>query len=255
MATIYELAMLADLAYKDKAGAGTINVTNEDCHNASGWTVAGRLVAPGVNWATPVRAFAPPGFCTGVQAYFFTRNKGGKWETVLAIKGTKPQKSGDIVADIKIGLGIIPNQASAAKNFYKKYRDAYPNVTVVGHSLGGGLAQCLAYWYDLPFLTFNAPGMMGCLKEAAGNWTKPQVMARTSKAEKRHAASGTGPQGVNLRVQTDAVSRVSKTYGPQLMLPSTVNALSAHLMSTVLTGLRAAPELANITLDDLLAQQ
>jgi hypothetical protein len=93
----------------------------------------------------------------------------------------------DLVADLKLSLGIVPNQASTAKTFFKQCSTAYPgyDLTVVGHSLGGYLTQVVSYWYGVNSVTFNAPGAWGDLQKACINMFKPQVMWRTIKAHGR----------------------------------------------------------------------
>lgn len=90
----------------------------------------------------------------------------------------------DLTADLKLSLGVIPNQASTAKDFFKQCAKTYSGyeMSVVGHSLGGYLTQVVAYWYGVNSVTFNAPGAWGDLQKACINLFKPQVMWRTIKA-------------------------------------------------------------------------
>jgi Ca2+-binding RTX toxin-like protein len=74
------------------------------------------------------------------------------------------------VDDFRIVLQNIPIQAIGAINFYKetiKNIKVNPNanVTLTGHSLGGGLAQIVGSIYGIETLTFNAPGMKKQLEE------------------------------------------------------------------------------------------
>ncbi len=92
---------------------------------------------------------------------------------------------GDLTADLKLALGVIPNQASTARTLYKKAIETYGatyDLSIVGHSLGGYLAQVVSYWYAVPCVTFNAPGAWGDIQKAKINLFKPEVMWRSVKS-------------------------------------------------------------------------
>jgi putative lipase involved disintegration of autophagic bodies len=119
-------------------------------------------------------------------------------EVVVAFKGTGSAKlteeklaqvgsdrpnhslTGDITADLKLLVGVIPNQASTAETLFTRATSVYDPKTytysITGHSLGGYLAQVVSYWYALPCVTFNAPGAWGDMQKAKINLFKPQVM-------------------------------------------------------------------------------
>lgn len=93
---------------------------------------------------------------------------------------------GDLTADLKLMLGVIPNQASTARLLFERATSTYPiseyAYSVTGHSLGGYLAQVVSYWYALPCVTFNAPGAWGDMQKAKINLFKPEVMWRSIKS-------------------------------------------------------------------------
>jgi putative lipase involved disintegration of autophagic bodies len=93
---------------------------------------------------------------------------------------------GDLTADLKLMVGVIPNQASTAKELFKRSTETWdPSsyaYSVTGHSLGGYLAQVVSYWFNVPCVTFNAPGAWGDLQKAKLNFFKPQVMWRSIKS-------------------------------------------------------------------------
>jgi hypothetical protein len=133
--------------------------------------------------------------------------QGGIWQSktdvVVGCCGTNPKQKGkflsDLSADIKIGLRIMPNQASSARKMVKAAKEiAGPKrrVSVCGHSLGGGLAQVVGVWEQVPFVTFNAPAMKHVIKAAQVNIFKPQVMLRTILAK-----SADDTSGVNFRIR------------------------------------------------------
>jgi hypothetical protein len=131
--------------------------------------------------------------------------QGGIWQSdtdvIVGCCGTNPNQKGklvkDLLADVRIGLNIMPNQASSARKMIDLARSLANGrrISVTGHSLGGGLAQVLGVWEDVPFVTFNAPAMAHTLKAAKVNFFKPQVMQRT-----RGVVDGTTP-GVNFRIR------------------------------------------------------
>ena len=119
--------------------------------------------------------------------------QGGIWQSandvVVGCCGTNPQQKGkllsDLGADLRIGMRILPNQASSARQMVKAAKDiaAGRRVSVTGHSLGGGLAQIMGVWEEVPFVTFNAPAMKNVVRAANINIFKPMMMVRTLKAQ------------------------------------------------------------------------
>lgn len=81
---------------------------------------------------------------------------------VIGYKGTKPQMTSDLVADIKLAMGFVPTQAKDALKATQDWSKQVSGktVTLAGHSLGGALAQVVGQQTGLHFVTFNAPGML-----------------------------------------------------------------------------------------------
>ncbi len=133
--------------------------------------------------------------------------QGGIWtkgnDIVVGICGTNPKQKGKLVADLlddaRIGLRLLPNQASAARKLVrmaKALATGTQRVSVCGHSLGGGLSQVCGVWEEVPFVTFNAPAMKHVVKAARINIFKPQMMIRTIRAK-----SADDTVGVNFRIR------------------------------------------------------
>jgi len=132
--------------------------------------------------------------------------QGGIWQSnddvVVGCCGTNPGQKGkllsDLGADLRIGLRILPNQASSAREMVKAAKSiaAGRRVSVTGHSLGGGLAQVMGVWEEVPFVTFNAPAMKNVVKAANINVFKPMMMIRTLRAQ-----SADDTVGVNFRIR------------------------------------------------------
>jgi len=142
--------------------------------------------------------------------------QGGIWQNdtdvIVGCCGTNPGQIGkfvsDIGADIKIGVHILPNQCSSAREMVKVAKSIAGGrkVSVTGHSLGGGLAQVCAVWEGVPFVSFNAPAMKLTLQAAKINIFKPMMMLRTIQSQSPSVTSG-----LNFRIEGDIVS--SKVLG------------------------------------------
>jgi len=78
-------------------------------------------------------------------------------EIVLAYTGTNEYVL-DWTSNLIAGAGIVPApQLVAAAKAYLDVKAAYgPNITLSGHSLGGGLASVMATWFDRPAVVFDA---------------------------------------------------------------------------------------------------
>ncbi|VTR91964.1 unnamed protein product [Gemmata massiliana] len=164
---------------------------------------------------------------SGFQAAYFTRSRGATGaagtEQVVAIAGTQGMAGSDILADIKLAIGVMPRQASSAEKFFQSVIPSGTtpsDVIVVGHSLGGALAQVLGFWHGVRFVTFNAPGMMGQLGGSMLNLFKPQVLARTWKATWK-TATGPTERGINLIVKTDVIGNYGPHVGTAVRLSAT----------------------------------
>lgn len=102
-------------------------------------------------------------------------------EVVITLEGTQPNSklsplwlSKDGLADLEIGLGVIPPQMREGYQEFKKIVATVENnyvskgygISVAGHSLGGGLAQMMPgmYFIDtgkaLPTMAQAGPGML-----------------------------------------------------------------------------------------------
>jgi hypothetical protein len=73
---------------------------------------------------------------------------------------------------LRTRANIIPNMARSAKALVKAAAETAKPVSIVGHSLGGALAQVIGVWMDIPFISFNGPGMATQLRMSAINLIK-----------------------------------------------------------------------------------
>jgi Lipase (class 3) len=76
-------------------------------------------------------------------------------EIVISFAGTNG--SGDIGADVLLGLGAVAYQLEQAAAYYLEVKAANPNATITftGHSLGGGLASLLGVLFAEKAVTFD----------------------------------------------------------------------------------------------------
>jgi hypothetical protein len=163
-------------------------------------------------------------------------------KSVVAIQGTKLSKLGDTVADLQIAVGMIagmmPQYCSAALKLFERTRDSFSGypIVMVGHSLGGAMAQVLGQWTGIPFVTFNAPGMWSNIQSSKFLCWNPIDSFRSIKG------TFTGPllakqsasTGRNFRNVSDLVSSFGSHYGPVTRFWSASTPLKAHSMAEML---------------------
>jgi hypothetical protein len=144
-------------------------------------------------------------------------------EVVVAFQGTVPRKGGDLLADLQIAIGglvgMLPQYCGAALRLFNRTLAVYPShaVSLVGHSLGGGLAQVIGFWAGIPFVTFNAPGMWGDLQKSKFILTwSPSNSLRSIKGGFKGPilAKQMASTGRNFRNVLDPVSAYGFHYGP-----------------------------------------
>jgi hypothetical protein len=111
-------------------------------------------------------------------------------------------------ANIRIGLHVIPNMAGSAKTLVRWAEQYNRPISIVGHSLGGALAQVIGAWSGHPFISFNGPGMARHLQIAAFNIFKPRQMRRSIKALRADDALG-----ICFNVRGDFVAGFGKHIG------------------------------------------
>jgi RHS repeat-associated protein len=132
------MAILARAAYGDPPAKGWAKVTSWSPEN----------YPKGEGYEKP-----PAGF--GATLY-----KHGD-EYVLSFRGTDAREllGPDGKADAKQALGIHTDQYDYAIKLTQKVAMHYDKLTLVGHSLGGGLATAAALVTQIPAVTFNAAGV------------------------------------------------------------------------------------------------
>ena len=142
--------------------------------------------------------------------------QGGIWasdtDAVVGCCGTNTKKKGkmfqDLIADLKVGLRLIPSQAKAAIKMVKVAQGlaAGRRVSVCGHSLGGGLAQVCGVKCGVPFVTFNAPAMKAILVASETGLGNLPVYGAVVATRLANAGFANDYPGVNFRIDGDPVS-------------------------------------------------
>jgi hypothetical protein len=160
------------------------------------------------------------------------------------------------VNNIPLGIGLLPRQITHALRFYDDVIPRYrmSRRIVVGHSLGGGLAQLVIAFHlnQVPKdigVTFNAPGMWASFANVG-------IMGAPSMTPDNALKVNC----TNYRTSTDPVSRVGTHIGghplvieqhfqisvpildPQIIARRVANnLLQAHLMGPLVTALQHSP--------------
>ena len=188
-----------------------------------------------LNWETQRWEWAT-WYGNGFQGGIFANGE----EIIVAFSGTKgglttapiSQNSGNV----RIGVNVIPNMAGSAMKMVDWAREnAFGRqVSIVGHSLGGGLAQVVGNWTGCPFISFNGPGMKSHLKMSAFNILKPQQMLRSI------ISSNTDDTiGICFDVKGDFVATYGYHVGYEVIL--TVTGMdNKHSLDAIFVGLGLA---------------
>ncbi|MDD5613038.1 MAG: DUF2974 domain-containing protein, partial [Gallionella sp.] len=91
---------------------------------------------------------------SGFEATYFTNGS----EYVISFAGTYDQSAADLNADANLGAGTISDQLIQAAEYYLQVKASAPvgaNITLTGHSLGGGLASLVAVFFGESATTFD----------------------------------------------------------------------------------------------------
>jgi hypothetical protein len=142
-------------------------------------------------------------------------------EYMIQIRGSaKAQWTKDWTDDdVSIGLGRLPDRTNDAYDYINNFASAVGcqpgrKLVLVGHSLGGHMAQVIGYGLGIPFITFNAPPAL-----RSGKLPNGMIV-------------GASDIGLNFRVHYDPVSRAPGNHiGPLITLPlGGHKAVGAHKM-------------------------
>jgi hypothetical protein len=171
-------------------------------------------------------------------------------DVVCAYKGTQlggATARQDLLNDATLAINLIPSQAMPAAGMMAAASGIAGRkpISLVGHSLGGGLAQLIGYFTGAAFVTFNAPGMLG-------NVELVPFLYRGTKP-------GGPVRGFNMILWTDWIGNYGRHIGKteRFMTPGAFNpwggrAFMAHMMANVLLVLESKAAWAAKALTDLV---
>ncbi|MFN8177621.1 MAG: hypothetical protein U0167_06830 [bacterium] len=177
-------------------------------------------------------------------------------DVVFAFKGTSQGR--DVVADVKLGVGMNTYQYSSAMDFVGS-TTIPPNsqVSVCGHSLGGAIAQIVGNRLRLPFITFNAPGV-GLVSRNVGEvaatiglgtialrtlGTVASAAMHPIQAAQDAAALGYRVRGANFRLGQDVVGSIGVHYGKVIVITysgGAMDVLTKHKMTSMIAALQSS---------------
>ncbi len=114
---------------------------------------------------------------SGFEAIAFQRGN----EIVISYAGTYNKDiKGDIAADAALGMGGASIQLLQAAEYYMQIKAANPdaNITLTGHSLGGGLASLIAVFFNETATTFDQAPFRN-----AASWLRAQEVRQDIAAK------------------------------------------------------------------------
>ena len=164
----------------------------------------------------------------GTGADFTESGKGTTWE--------------DVKADLRLTFWLQPKQLREATDMVRQAENLTDSkkktLSIVGHSLGGALAQGVGYGTGLPFVTFNAPGMQTNM-----------MLSSVPPAKKI--------RGFNMILLSDPIGNFGLHVGkterfitPWMFVPGPQGGV-AHTMSSILSKLSSNIKWASKTIDEL----
>jgi hypothetical protein len=203
MATIAEYLNLAGDSY-GRSVAGADRNRFSLGHPLAGWEQRARSNA---SW-----------YRSGFQGSIFQHFLTG--EVIVAFAGTQsgPAIVTQYASNFRILVHAIPNMAGAAHDMViDAIRTSGSRaVSVVGHSLGGAIAQVVGFWTGRPFISFNGPGMKRHLIASRLNVLQPRQRSRSLRA-----GSVNDAVGICFSVAHDPIAGFGEALGSHIVLTGT----------------------------------
>jgi hypothetical protein len=202
------------------------------------------------------------------RARVYVSGEAGQEKYTVVFRGS--QSGDDWKSNAQQGIGLDSTHYANALEIGKKLARTDADVTLVGHSLGGGLAAEAAIASGRPADTFNAAGLhqntidkAQAIAEAAGRGTSSinnyrvpgEILTSVQEGGDRAIGAGLGSLitgGVGGGIVGGAVADLPEAYGAQHDLPNvqpegkhwwdSINPLDRHGMDWVLAGTAAQAE-------------
>ena len=161
---------------------------------------------------------------TGFSATVFKDTSTGEY--VIAFRGTELTDMNDLRSNKQMFFDLENPQFDSARNFVKEkiaeisFHDPDAKISLTGHSLGGTLAQLIAYENELEALTFNAYGGKDIIKK------------QSSYDESKFNSSQNNVH--NFILATDVIAVSSEQYGNTYVI-ETKTPIVSHGIKEVLS--------------------
>jgi len=164
---------------------------------------------------------------TGFHAKVFQNRVTG--EVVLSFAGT--DDANDAKQDVKQGAGKLTEQYTTAVNLAGQLKRRYgKRLTLVGHSLGGGLAAAAAIVNSIPAWTFNPASV------------HPNTVGGYKNLRRaRRFVNAFFLEGEFLHITEGLMGVPSINYGNAFVIPDLLgtNIINGHFMDNVIASLQA----------------
>jgi hypothetical protein len=182
-----------------------------------------------------------PGGDSQFRAQVYVREVNGKDQYVIAMRGTRADNSTDWGTNFQQAAGASSDHYTRALEIGKVLaRRPDTNITITGHSLGGGLAAATAIASGHNAVTFNAAGLHRATIDEAN-----LIQASAQYYSGPGTVTAFNVRGDGLNALQDKQAALPDAYGNRVKLPAVApagsgdNAIARHGMDWVLTGLSA----------------
>lgn len=217
MASILDFAVLSSYAYNTSGKTGDDSKDGQKTRLPAGFSVTQWEVDAG----------------SGFAAVYCQRGN----EVVIAYRGTNNliPGGGDLMEDIRIGRGRPPQTSKRANDLYLSVKQAFPSaqISVTGHSLGGGLAQMVAAISGVYGVTFNAPGMLDEALYYGARYARGANVTNYRHRQDQVSGSLAGAHVGSVQI-LHMPNHTARWYNP---IGGIQNALAAHSMDDIVRHL------------------
>jgi hypothetical protein len=223
--TVKEAALMSKLAYGDK-----LSKDDQSAFNRSGWALSNKV--SGIEYSKDK---------SGFKSALYERTIDGKTEYTYAFAGTEDILK-DGVADIKQIAGASKQYDQAITNTKEIARQlGTAELTLTGHSLGGGLANASALVTGKASLTFNPAWISTSTSVRYGLLSKPQT------GISNYVIAGEILDGVQRAASTPVptvLQHVGKDYFLWAKLPliPIYGSIMSHSIDKVIDEIKDAPK-------------
>jgi hypothetical protein len=182
-----------------------------------------------------------PGGDSQFRAQVYVREVNGKDQYVIAMRGTRADNSTDWGTNFQQAAGATSDHYTRAMEIGKVLaRRPDTNITITGHSLGGGLAAATAIASGHNAVTFNAAGLHRATIDDAN-----LIQAGAQYYSGPGTVTAFNVRGDGLNALQDKQAALPDAYGNRVKLPAVAvsgqgtSPIDKHGMDWVIRGLAA----------------